>query len=128
MLPESFEGDEKGEWGRMLRDAAEARRRAADAVCTREVTSASFTGLVLGLAAWMETGRDDMALLGRAALECKLRRVAPDLLDCLIRKICERGRAVKPAASPGELHPLRKSLKKLSYDIEFVGSLYPKKR
>ena len=127
MLPESFDSEGKAEWGRLIRDAAEARRRAADAVCAREVSSASFTGLVLGLAAWMETGRDDVGLLGDKALDRKLRRIAPDLLDRPMRKVCNRARAVKPAASPGELHPLRKSLKKLRYDIEFVASLYPRK-
>ncbi len=39
----------------------------------------------------------------------------------------KRGRAIRPGALPSELHPLRKSLKKLRYGVEFVASLYPKK-
>ncbi len=34
---------------------------------------------------------------------------------------------LQPGASSSELHPLRKSLKKLRYGVEFLASLYPKK-
>ena len=128
MLPESFEGDENSEWVGLVRDAAERRRKEADARSAREVGSPSFTALTLGLAAWTETGREQRALLGDKRLKRKLAKIAPDLLDELLRKVRRRGRAVQPDASASDLHPLRKSLKKLCYGVEFLTSLYPKKR
>ena len=127
MLPESFDGAEKAGWGRLILDAAERRRREADAGCAREVGSPSFTAMILGLAAWTETGLEQRALLGDKRLKRKLVRIAPDLLDRLYRKVQKRGRAVQPGATASDLHPLRKSLKKLRYGVEFLASLYPKK-
>lgn len=127
MLPESFNGGENAEWGQLIREAAERRRKEADARSAREVSSPAFTALILGLAAWTETGREEIGLLGDKRLERKLVRIAPDLLDRLFRKVRKRGRAVQPGASADELHPLRKSLKKLRYGVEFLASLYPKK-
>jgi triphosphatase len=127
MLPESFDGGENAEWGQLIRAAAERRRKEADATCAGEVSSPSFTALILGLAAWTETGREHRALLGDKRLERKLAKIAPDLLDRLFGKVRKRGRAVQPGASASELHPLRKSLKKLRYGVEFLASLYPKK-
>jgi len=127
MLPESFDQAENAEWGQLIRDAAERRRKEADATSAGEVRSPLFTALILGLAAWAETGREEIGLLGDKRLERKLVRIAPDLLDRLFRKVRKRGRAVQPGASASELHPLRKSLKKLRYGVEFLASLYPKK-
>lgn len=83
--------------------------------------------LVLGLAAWTETGSEQEGLLGDNRLRQRLDKMAPALLDRLLRKVERRGCAVKPHASASDLHPLRKSLKKLRYGVEFVGSLYPQK-
>ena len=127
MLPESFDRAENAEWGQLIRDAAERRRKEADATSAREVSSPSFTALILGLAAWTETGRENIDLLGDKRFERKIVRIAPDLLDRLFRKVRKRRRAVQPGASASELHPLRKSLKKLRYGVEFLASLYPKK-
>lgn len=126
-LPESFGDPEKAEWGQLISDAAQRRRKEADAKCARELSSPSFTALVLGLAAWTESGLEQRALLGDKRLERKLKTIAPDLLDQLLRKVRKRGRAVQPGALPSDLHPLRKSLKKLRYGVEFLASLYPKK-
>ena len=127
MLPESFHEPDDAEWGELIRGAAEARRRLADATSARALRAGSFTALVLGLAAWTETGRTQRRLLGDDGLKKRLAKVAPRLLDQLARKVEKRGRNASPGSSPAELHPLRKSLKKLRYGIEFVASLYPRK-
>ena len=127
MLPASFDPAGNAEWGALIRDAAEARRREADAECAREIQSPLFTALVLSLAAWTESGREQRALVGDKRLRRKLSTIAPALLDRLTRKVRKRGRVVGPNAPPEALHPLRKSLKKLRYGIEFLASLYPGK-
>ncbi len=127
MLPESFHEPDDAEWGELIRAAAEARRRLADATSARALRAASFTALVLGLAAWTETGRTQRRLLGDDRLKKRLAKVAPRLLDRLARKVEKRARKVNPEASPAVLHPLRKTLKKLRYGAEFVASLYPRK-
>ncbi len=127
IVPASFDGAENEEWGELIRDAAEARRREADAACAREIRSPSFTALVLGLAAWTEGGREQRASLGDRGLERRLSKIAPTLLDRMSRKVRKRGRAFRPGASPAALHPLRKSLKKLRYGVEFLESLFPEK-
>lgn len=127
MLPQSFGQSGEAELAALIRSAAEARRKAADHICARELRAASFTALVLGLGAWTETGREHRRLLGDKRLERRLSRVAPGLLDRLARKVEKRGRALQPNASPVALHPLRKALKKLRYSIEFLASLYPPK-
>src|SRR5262249_36493669 len=99
----------------------------ADAVCADAIRAPSFTALVLGIAAWTETGGDNEALVGDKSLRRKLSKTAPALLDRLSRKVQKRGRAVALDAPPGALHPLRKSAKKLRYGVEFVTSLYPRK-
>jgi CHAD domain-containing protein len=97
--------------------------RAFDRPQTETELAASFTALVLGLAAWTETGREHRRLLGNKRLERRLSRIVPGLLDRLLRKVEKRGRAIAPDASPAALHPLRKSVKKLRYGVEFVASL-----
>jgi inorganic triphosphatase YgiF len=127
ILPAAFDGTENTQLGELIRDAAEARRHEADAACTREIRSPSFTALILGLAAWTEAGREQRTLLGDRRLDRRLSRIAPALVDRLSSKVQKRGRALGPGASPETLHPLRKSAKKLRYAVEFLASLYPKK-
>ena len=127
MLPASFDGAENADCKALIRDIAEGRRREADAACAHEIRSPLFTALVLSLAAWTESGREQRPLVGDKRLRRKLSTIAPDLLDRLTRKVRKRGRAVSANASPEALHPLRKSLKKLRYGIEFLASLYPGK-
>jgi CHAD domain-containing protein len=42
----------------------------------------------------------------------------------MAEKADKRGRSVRPEALAEELHPLRKSLKKVRYSVEFLSSLY----
>ncbi len=107
-----------------LRGAVAAPRRAAHVAVERLIDGARPTRWVLGLEAWIASGewrrsehRDD---------DEDLRAVLPDLLDRLRRKVGKRGRHLcKLSAS--ELHPLRKSLKKLRYSAEACGALYDRK-
>jgi len=126
VLPETFGQRDGSDFGELIRNMAEARRRAADSVCARELGAASFTALVLGLAAWTETGRERPRALGKG-LNKRLDKVAPRLLGRLAQTVEKRGRRLRPGAAPPELHPLRKALKKLRYGVEFLASLYPPK-
>jgi inorganic triphosphatase YgiF len=125
-LPESLGDGNEEDLGALIRNAADDRRRAADAVCARELSATSFTSLVLGLAAWAETGRERPCVLGEG-LKKRLARIAPSLLGRLARKVRKRSRGLRPGAAPEMLHPLRKSLKKLRYGVEFFAPLYPRK-
>jgi triphosphatase len=118
--------DELG-WDLLLREAANARRQAAGAACAREVGGAEFTALVLGVAAWTQSGRERMDLLGDKSLKQPLSGISAVLLDRIADKVDKRGQRVGSETSAAELHPLRKSLKKLRYSLEFLSSLYPRK-
>jgi CHAD domain-containing protein len=119
---------EAGKLAEMMKPPAEARRAAAHQTCVRQLQDPSFRALVLGLAAWIEEGREDSDLVGDKALKHDIIDIAEKLLDRLDSKATKRGRAVRPGASPAELHPLRKSLKKLRYSVEFLQSIFPPKR
>jgi triphosphatase len=126
-LPKAFTEIEEFGWNRLLREAADARRRDADATSASEINGAPFTALVLGLSAWIETGEEHMDLLGNKELKEPFSETSAVLLDRIADRVDKRGRGVGPETSAEELHPLRKSLKKLRYSIEFLSSIYPQK-
>lgn len=122
-LPEA--GKELGTtWIDRLRPLAEAFRAAADQPVQEALRSAGLTGLSLGLASWSEEGVEQPRRLGGKRMGLRLAESAPDLLDRMARKVEKRSRR---AGDPQGLHDLRKSLKKLRYGAEFVGSLYKRK-
>jgi CHAD domain-containing protein len=94
--------------------AARAQRRAHDDIAAT-LTAPPFTHLVLGLAAWIESGPVENG-------EC-LRDVAPNLLDRMAHRAAQRGSALEGAPAD-QLHSFRKSLKKLRYSLEFIGHLF----
>ncbi len=108
-----------------MREPAVAQRKAAHASLLREMQAPPFTSLILGLAAWVEDGRLHHDWLGEH-MQDQLADLVPQLLDKLAAKVDRRGDRIEDRSS-GELHALRKSLKKLRYGIDFVESLYPKK-
>jgi inorganic triphosphatase YgiF len=124
ILPQVSETAEARKFAEMMRAPAEARRASAHEPCVRQLQDASFRALVLGLAAWIEEGRKNGNQIGDKALKRDIKDVAEKLLDRLDAKATKRGRAVGPDAEAAELHPLRKSLKKLHYSVEFLQSLY----
>ena len=126
-LPKALGEIEELGWNRLLRESADARRRAADAASAREVGGAAFTALMLGVSAWIESREERMDMLGDEGLKQSLSKISADLLDRMADKVDKRGRGVGPETSGEKLHPLRKSLKKLRYSLEFLSSLYPRK-
>ena len=68
-----------------------------------------------------------MDMLGDKGLKQSLSKISADLPDRMADKVDKRGRGVGPETSAEKLHPLRKSLKKLRYSLEFLSSLYPRK-
>jgi inorganic triphosphatase YgiF len=127
MLPKSFGDIKEGDWGSLMREAADCERQSAEASSAAEIEAPSFTALVLGLSAWVEEDRGRKNRLGDEDLERPLLEIAPKLLDRLARKVERRGRRLGARASATELHLLRKSLKKLRYSVDFVSALYPRK-
>ena len=119
-LPNAVDRADNIGWTHLLRTAAAEPRAAAHAAFVRAADSPAFVNLALGMAAWAEDGA---ALLKK---DQPLRSLAPDLLDRLQDKVDDRGRGLKKL-DEGELHALRKSLKKLRYGVEYLASLYPPK-
>jgi inorganic triphosphatase YgiF len=124
ILPQVSETAEARKFAEMMRTPAEARRAAAHESCVRQLQNPSFRTLVLGLAAWIEEGRENSDQVGDKALNRDIEDIAEKLLDGLDAKATKRGRAVRADAEAAELHPLRKSLKKLRYSVEFLESIY----
>ncbi len=109
-----------------LRKAADAKRRSAHRRLQAKLSGPGVTGLLLELVAEGagEPGRS--ALLKKSARR-SLTTEAPAMLDRLARKAAKQGRHLE-RLSEGELHALRKSLKKLRYGVDFLGSLYGHKQ
>ena len=128
ILPQVAESPKARKVAEMMRAPADARRAAAHQRCVRQLRDPSFRALVLGLTVWMEEGREDSEQVGDKVLKRDIKDIAEKLLDGLDAKATKRGRAVRHDADATELHPLRKSLKKLRYSLEFLQSIYrPKK-
>ena len=126
-LTGAFADLEEPGWGRLLREAAEGEREGAHRRAAAEIAGPAFTSLALGLGAWSEEGARDARLIGRGALKQDIARLAPGLLEALLKKTRRRA-AMARDKSATELHPLRKSLKKLRYAVEFLSRLYPEKK
>ena len=122
-LPAGLDRPSEESWGRLLGRAAEKERTASHRVIADEFTQGALTGLVLGLAAWVE---DEDDLVGGKALGKRLSDLAPDLLDRVLKKVLKRGRHIERRSS-AELHAVRKSLKKLRYSADYFASLFPRK-
>lgn len=125
-LPKAGAEHPRADWLGMLRQVAEARREDSHRGMVKTLQSPDFTRLVLSLSAWIEDGVREPALLGGGGMQKDVRDLAPDLLDRFARKARKRGRAIG-GHDEEALHALRKSLKKLRYGAEFLGSLYKHK-
>jgi triphosphatase len=108
-----------------LREAASRARDACHARIKDALQSPKFTSLVLELAAWAEEGGLHPDLLGQGLCK-KVEKLAPDLLDRVASRARKRGRRIT-RRSGEELHALRKALKKLRYDTEYLAGLYRRK-
>jgi triphosphatase len=124
ILPNIQETVHAPAWLHLLQAPAELRRQSAHVEFRRECGAPTFAALVLSFAGWAADGAAMPELLGSEALRQPLAGLAPGLLDALDQKVPRRGRRIGEATDT-ELHALRKSLKKLRYGVEFLGSLFP---
>jgi inorganic triphosphatase YgiF len=104
-----------------LRVKAASYRESAHTAVKRLLDGVRPTLLVLGLEDWIASGKWRAGRSGDA--DVPVCDAMPDLLDRLLRKVRKRGRHLS-RFSAGELHPLRKSIKKLRYAAETCGELY----
>ena len=102
---------------------AEVERQFAHAAVADTLRGHDFTAMVLGLAIWAEAGATRPSTLGDHRMGKRLRTLAPSLLDRAAGKAKQRGRHAR-RLSVAERHSLRKSLKKLYFDVESLGGLY----
>ncbi|HEX4505412.1 MAG TPA: CHAD domain-containing protein [Alphaproteobacteria bacterium] len=128
LADEKTEDRQNGTWLEMVVPPIEAERRAAYRGVQTLINSGEPTAFILALAGWAESGlwlRPDSEL--NHLPDMKLTIVVPDMLDKLASKASKRGRHLKDR-SLGELHSLRKTLKKLRYCTEYSETLYKHKR
>ncbi len=102
---------------------AEVERQFAHATVADTVRGHDFTAMVLGLAIWAEAGVTRPSALGDDRMGKRLRTLAPSLLDRAAGKVKQRGRHAD-RLSAAKRHGLRKSLKKLLFDVESLAGLY----
>jgi len=126
VLPDA-EADERARgWAELLREPAEAERRAAHRGVEEELGRPALTALMLGMAAWVEPDETGAKALGGGKLDRPFHKLAPVLLDRMARRVAGRGGHTR-RRSAEELHGLRKALKKLRYSADYAAALYPPK-
>ena len=106
----------------LLGPPAEALRVAAHEGVSEAIGGLGPTRLLLGMAAWTT----EPGWCARKSFDTALRDALPKMLDRLERKVRKRVRQVD-GAEVEPLHDLRKSMKKLRYGSEDVGSLFKHK-
>jgi hypothetical protein len=84
------ESDEVG-YGGLMREAAEARRRAAGPTSAHEMEAPNFTGPVFSLSAWTVSRQQPEDALGDESLQQQLSNIAPRLLDRMADKVDKPG-------------------------------------
>jgi inorganic triphosphatase YgiF len=109
-----------------LNAAAEVERQLAHEAVAAAVRSREFSELVLGLESWADIGAIKPSRHGAGVARQHLSTLAPSLLDRSARKVRRRGRHIG-RLSEAERHSLRKSLKKLSFDVEALARFYGSK-
>ena len=102
---------------------AEVERQFAHAAVADIVRGHHFTAMVLGLAIWVEAGLTQPRTLGDDRMGKRLGTLAPSLLDRVAGKVKQRSRH-PDRLSVAKRHGLRKSLKKLCFDVESLAGLY----
>jgi len=102
---------------------AEVERQFAHASVADAVRGRDFTAMVLGLAIWAEAGATRPPTFGDDRMRKRLGILAPSLLDRAAGKVKRRGRHAR-RLSATKRHELRKSLKKLTFDIVSFAGLY----
>ncbi|MGA2653877.1 MAG: CYTH and CHAD domain-containing protein [Terracidiphilus sp.] len=106
-----------------LNVVAEVARMFAHAVLADTLRGSDFTALVLELAIWSEVLATHPHTLGDNWTCKRLGTLAPSLLGRAAGKAKQRGRHAD-CFSVTKRHALRKSLKKLCFDVESLAGLY----
>lgn len=106
-----------------LNRAAEVQRQVAHTAVTKAVQGQDFSALILRLAIWAETGLIQPNALGDR-MRKRLSEVAPKLLDRVDRRARRNAKHVR-RLSAQDLHSLRKSLKRVRYDVQTLSGLFP---
>ncbi|MGH6878135.1 MAG: CHAD domain-containing protein, partial [Rhizomicrobium sp.] len=123
-LREARDGGVRAEWTEAVNERAVAKREDAHGGVQALLDGKAPGELVLGIEAWLAD--PEWAAERPKSARAPLADIMPDLLDRLAEKVARRGRGAT-RLSPKELHPLRKSIKKLRYSAESVAELYPEK-
>ena len=106
-----------------LNSAAEVERQLAHEAVADALRGRGFSETVLGLVSWSEVGALGPSGHDAGLTRRQLSTLAPSLLDRAARTVRRRGRHVGRLSEAGR-HDLRKSLKKLSVDIEALAPFY----
>ena len=106
-----------------LNAAAEAERRLAYEAVTLALQSEAFTGMVLGLVVWANGEAFDSSRDRHGSMHQRLSILAPALLDRSARRVRRRGRHVGHLSAEKQ-HSLRKSLKKLNFDVQYLARFF----
>ncbi|HEX4157539.1 MAG TPA: CYTH and CHAD domain-containing protein [Rhizomicrobium sp.] len=112
------------DWIDALKEPAEVRREAARGAVREKLGSKAPAELVLGLEAWV--GDPDWTTDSPRSSQLPVRKIMPGLMDRLTRKVSRRGRHLARLTA-SELHPLRKSVKKLRYSAQSTSRIYSNK-
>jgi len=106
-----------------LNAAAEVERQFAHEAVADALRGRDFTAMVVGLAAWAEAGARAPSSFGDPRMGERLGTLAPSLLDRAAGRAMQRGRHAS-RLSVVQRHSLRKSLKKLCFDVQSLAGLY----
>jgi inorganic triphosphatase YgiF len=113
------------EWIGALAEPANAKCEEAHREVRDLIDGKGPAELVLGMQAWLLD--PEWAAVRPDSAHLPVGKIMPDLLDRVVKKVARRGRGAAKLP-PAELHPLRKSVKKLRYSTESVPELYGAKR
>ena len=103
--------------------AAEVARQLAHEAVAIAVRSRGFSELVLELVVWTDVGAIESSRHDAGLTRQLLSTLAPSLLDRAAETVRRRGRDIS-RLSEAKRHSLRKSLKKLSFDVECLAHFY----
>ena len=108
---------------RPLTRAAEIDRERAHKAVEDAIRGHAFSALILEIAQWAETGLAKPHAFG-PRMDKRLKHMAPALLNRIHLRARRKTRHLNQL-SVLELHALRKSLKRVRYDAQNLGALFP---
>ena len=117
-------GDLPGQRLQDLNLVAEIERQFAHRAVAQTLQGRDFTAVVLGLANWAQSGAANPAVLGDVRMAKPLGDLAVSLLNRVARRAKRRSHRAD-RLSPVKRHRLRKSVRKLWFDVKLLGGLYP---